>query len=301
MLRRLFGRRVPDDDAVQVPPAVGVARSVAAVLGPTPRATPRRFLPAEGLDAHGPVLAITASGPITVRPGDARADGARALAGVAQLTVLHAGVLELRDSLGSRELLTAPARHLLAAGAGTNVELQPAKELQRDGGPLHLEQITWRTPEPAPARVSTDHALGPFGQGRARIHLLAGVAWEHRLDAELGLTVLRLVIPPGSTATVPLADGDPAVLVVTASTALVGPDLRRVPDGSVAVLGDEGSSLQVATLIEEGADVSALVVCGPRPEPFVWDGTLAAADDQALAAVQHAAASGDFGALPEPR
>lgn len=302
----------PGESATSLPPAAGPARAVIAVHRAEPRGSATiRFAPTVGShDSNdlGRFLDVARRGPVLLRPGDGTSEDPRDMAGLAELTVVEAGELAHRDSLGGRGLLGPGAVRLVAGGAGIASEAVLSRDLLRDGGDVDVLVVRWRQPH----SVETDARTIPtvriaerapsLRQGRSVVRRIVGPAGA--VTSPTGETVERVTVAPGATVDLPLPPRTGAALVVLLSgTALIGDDLRQVRGPALAVLEDGGPRLMVATHLEGDSEAELVVLTHPADEdpaqaPPLRRGDIVAADEAAMAAAIEAARSGAFGTLP---
>ncbi|CAN5492124.1 hypothetical protein BH23ACT9_BH23ACT9_25300 [soil metagenome] len=281
------------------PVAAGPARGVTGVHPADPAGRAALHLPVHGLQAVGGLVHLSTVGPLHARPGDLEDPVAHPLRGVSELTVLLAGHLEHRDSLGNRGRLDAPAARLVAGGGGLLTEVGPSRDLRRDGGDLQVVTLRWLAAAGATVpttRLATDPPVR--AQGRSTITRWLGP--DASLPTPDGLTVRLVRIAAGSSVDLDVGTTDDVLVAVIGGTVLTGADLQPVTAPASAVLPAGEARLQLATHLEGERAAVVVVVTAPAlaGEVVHRDGLLAAASDQQLDEVLQQARSGAFGSLP---
>lgn len=300
-LRRVLGRSTEADGQPEWPRATGPS-TVVEVLGSgrwADQAGRDEFdlVPLEGHDHLGTLLSVRHTGPSLRRPGDLAAPVDEPLHRIAELTVVSAGALEHRDSLGHRGTLAAPARRIVSAGAGIISEIGPERHLRRDGGALDVLTVRWAQPAAVTPTVRVVDPPPARRQGRSAIDVLLGT--PDGAPTSAGLLAIRLTVAAGATVDLAVPDDGDVIIVVIEGDALVGDALVPVRTGEVARRVDHGTRLTVATMLEGNEATDVLVLAAPSPSSgWVHERGLVADDAVDLADVRTRSVDGSFGRLP---
>jgi redox-sensitive bicupin YhaK (pirin superfamily) len=284
----------------ELPRAAGPVRAVERTWRALPGEGPlqRIGLPGEGVEAVGRLVHVATVGPGLARPGDLPEPVASPLHGVAELVVCWQGSLEHRDSLGHRGVVRAGGVKLVAGGGGVEAEVGASRDLRRDGGDLEWLSARWvQAGAPAVPTVRLAEVVPRRRQGRAVLHDLVGP--EGAVTDPGGTVVVRVQLPAGATADLPVAPSADVVVVVLDGAALLGEALAEVPTGHLAALAVGASRVLVATRLDRPADVVVLAT-PPSAGEVVRHGLIAGPDEGAVAAALEASRSPGFGTLPSP-
>ncbi|MEE8602769.1 pirin family protein [Euzebya tangerina] len=259
-------------------------------------------LPAEGLSRIGQVIHVGLDGPGLLRPGDRTDPSAVSFRSVAELTVVTAGELEFRDSLGNRGVLTTGQVRLLSGGAGVVSEIGPSRAMRRDGGDHQTLTVRWLQPgQPVVPTVRMAEEIPSAGQGRSTIATLVGA--DGAVAAPGGIHVWAAEVAPGATVDLPIPPQRVAGIVVRRGAVLAGEALTSVEGPATALFTPSGSDpqrLTLATQLEGDDGASVVVLVSPAMDtPMVHQHTvLAAGDAEELAGVVENARTPGFGPLP---
>lgn len=282
---------------------MGVARPTGAVVAADRHGQSAQFIPVPGGQAPdgpspcGAVHHLSVTGPTWVRSGDLEDPVGVGLHGVAELTVLLAGELEHRDSLGHRMVLSGPAALLVAGGGGVVTETGPSRALRRDGGDLHTVTLRWVQDEVAVPTVR--QAEGPAARRQARSSVVTWCGPGAPLDPG-GVALHQVEVALGGVVDLDVGEG-PAVVAVLRGRVLVGEGLVEVRAGRLVPLSGPGTRLQLATHLGDEQAPQVLVVVAPDAPPAVLhrSGLLAAADESGVDAAVEGSRDGAFGTLPQ--
>jgi hypothetical protein len=229
-LRRALGRPSNDDtNEPEWPRATGPALTVEVLGRGHRRGEDLELVPLDGHEHLGALLSVRREGPSLRRPGDLAAATDEPLHRITELTVVQAGALEHRDSLGHRGSLPAPATRLASAGAGIVSEVGPDRHLRRDGGMLDVLTIRWAQMSAVTPTVRIGEAPPARRQGRSEVRVLLGRA--DGAPTAAGLLALQIRVAAGATVDVEVPPEGELVLVVLAGDALVGAGHPRTGPG----------------------------------------------------------------------
>ena len=229
-LRRALGRPSNDDtNEPEWPRATGPALTVEVLGRGHRRGEYLELVPLDGHEHLGALLAVRREGPSLRRPGDLAAATDEPLHRITELTVVQAGALEHRDSLGHRGTLSAPATRLASAGAGIVSEVGPDRRLRRDGGMLDVLTIRWAQMSAVTPTVRIGEAPPARRQGRSEVRVLLGKPDGSPTAA--GLLALHVRVAAGATVDVEVPPDGDLVLVGLAGAALVGEARRATAEG----------------------------------------------------------------------
>lgn len=297
-LRRALGRPSNDDtNEPEWPRATGPALTVEVLGRGHRRGEDLELVPLDGHEHLGALLSVRREGPSLRRPGDLAAATDEPLHRITELTVVQAGALEHRDSLGHRGSLLAPATRLASAGAGIVSEVGPDRHLRRDGGMLDVLTIRWAQMSAVTPTVRIGEAPPARRQGRSEVRVLLGR--PDGTPTAAGLLALQVRVAAGATVDVELPPDGDLVLVVLAGDALVGEALVPVGEQGIARRVDDGTRLTVATRLEGDDTTDLLVLVTPEPDrDWVHERGLVADDAVDLAEVRKRSVDGAFGRLP---
>jgi redox-sensitive bicupin YhaK (pirin superfamily) len=141
----------------------------------------RRAIPSNAYEAIGPFIFLDQSGPIDVRPGEAKGASAHPHAGIETLTLLLEGSQRHKDSLGNTSAMRPGEVQWMRAGRGVIHDEGPDEAMRRNGGHVHGVQLWINMPkgekhaEPSYRHVqASEIPTLQSGDGSVRTRLVAG-------------------------------------------------------------------------------------------------------------------------------
>ena len=238
----------------------------------------RRPIPTAGLEQVDPFLLIDEMGPVDYAPGQAVGAPDHPHRGFETVTYALEGEFEHEDSAGHRGALRAGDVQWMTAGAGIVHSEEPSRCIREAGGRVHGFQIWVNLParlkmtEPRYQELRSDripHAS--TADGKARVRIIAGAALGVRavIDTHTPIVLQDWTVDAGADVSVPLQQGESALVYVFDGSAHVGNGGKKVQSGQLAILGD-GEAVRVRGPTQAGKQGRLLVLAGtPIREPVV--------------------------------
>ncbi len=231
-----------------------------------------------------PFLLLDHMGAVEYAPGEAKGAPDHPHRGFETVTYMLDGVLEHRDSNGGGGLITDGATQWMTAGSGIVHSEMPTEQIVMKGGLFHGVQL-WvnlpRTQKLAAPQYqdleATRVTLLASEGGGALVRLIAGELAGHRGPGSSRTPIMyaHATISPGARLQVPWRQDFNALLYVLAGRGAVGPELRPIREGQLAVMGP-GNLVTVYgdALQESKSPVLEVLLLGGMPikEPIAWHG-----------------------------
>ncbi len=277
---------------------------------------PDRHLVGNGFPVHGmfgysgagvaqrsPFLLLDYAAPIRFEPTTTRRGvGAHPHRGFETVTIVYAGEVEHRDSVGNGGIIGAGDVQWMTAGGGILHEEFHSPAYAARGGAFEMVQLWVNLPAadkmtPAHYQGITDAQIPTLALADAAgtLRLIAGEHAGQRGPARTytPINVWDVRLGAGKRADLSQPDGWTALLVVLAGTVMVN-GTRALGAAEVATLSTEGSGLSIAA----STDAKLLLLAGePIDEPVVGYGPFVMNDQQGIATAVADFNHGKFGTM----
>jgi len=231
-----------------------------------------------------PFIHLDQMGEVEYAPGEPKGTPWHPHRGFETVTYMIDGIFEHQDSHGGGGVITNGDTQWMTAGSGLLHIEKPPEHLVMSGGLFHGFQL-WVN---LPAR---DKFLAPRYQdiratgvtllttpdGGAVIRLIAGPLEGHTGPGatHTPITMIHATISPGARLRLPWSDEFNALAYVLNGEAAVGPEMRPIRDGQLAVFGGTGAITITAAATQESRSPQVdVLLLGGRPirEPVAWYG-----------------------------
>jgi hypothetical protein len=231
-----------------------------------------------------PFVHLDQMGEVEYAPGEPKGTPWHPHRGFETVTYMIDGVLMHQDSNGGGGTITNGDTQWMTAGSGILHIETPPEELVMSGGLFHGFQL-WVNLPAADKMIAPryqdlrggDVALLSSADGGALYRLIAGELDGHRGPGttHTPITLIHAPVHPGSRVRLPWRSDFNALAYMLNGRALVGPDLRPVDAGQLALFGPgSGFEVRAAERQESRSPDVDLLILGGRPirERVAWAG-----------------------------
>lgn len=283
-------------------------KKVASILNPCPSLGGDDGLDARTLfsyqdhaDQHSPFLRLNYAAP-THYPAKFRRRKACAspLRGFDLLTLVYAGEMEQRDSLGHQGLLAPGDVQWLSAGAGLMYQACHSESFARHGGLWHMVQLWINLPAQAKSRRAPHQTLGneqvplvPLPKGAGQVRVIAGnyQGLSSPIQSQTAMQIWDIQIKAGHQGHFQVPEGWNTSLLVLGGELGVNEQTQARP-GQVVVLDPAGQDMR----LDAQSDSHLLLLSGQAiAEPVVGYGPFVMNTQQEIAQAINDFDKGDFG------
>jgi redox-sensitive bicupin YhaK (pirin superfamily) len=236
----------------------------------------RRPFPSVDLSFADPFVLLDHMGAVEYGPGEAKGAPWHPHRGFETVTYMIDGAFEHQDSTGGGGLITDGGTQWMTAGAGILHSEMPPDQLVVRGGLFHGVQLWVNLPAElkwTPPRYqdieATDVALLSSLDGGALVRVIAGELGGHAGPGatRTPITYLHATVSPGAELAVDWPRDFNALVYVLAGRGSVGPEVRPLEEGQLAVLGP-GESIVVRAAGRQPAPAAGgweIIVLGGLP------------------------------------
>jgi hypothetical protein len=231
-----------------------------------------------------PFVHLDQMGEVEYAPGEPKGTPWHPHRGFETVTYMIDGTFEHSDSNGGGGVITNGDTQWMTAGAGILHIEKPPEALVASGGLFHGFQLwvnlpaalKWSAPRYQDLRAS-EVALVSSSDGGALVRVIAGEIAGHQGPGSTysPMTLVHATVSRGAQLSVPWRADYNALAYVLAGYGTVGPELRPIATGQLAVFG-QGNALTIAAApIQESRSPSLdVLILGGRPigEPVAWMG-----------------------------
>jgi redox-sensitive bicupin YhaK (pirin superfamily) len=231
----------------------------------------RRPFPTRTLEDVDPFLLLDEMGPADHGPGEAKGAPDHPHRGFETVTYMLAGGMQHRDSAGNSGKIGPGDVQWMTAGSGVIHSELPVTEIMQKGGRQHGFQLWVNLPKKdkmtAPRYQEIPAAKIPVGKkDGVAVRVIAGEALGAKavIDTKTPIQYLHATLQPGASWEHAVGPEFRAFVYVFSGEADVA--ARRVKDGQLAVLGNDGDGIAISNPAKAPAEV--LLVAGvPLGEP----------------------------------
>ncbi|MBI5156456.1 MAG: pirin family protein [Acidimicrobiia bacterium] len=231
-----------------------------------------------------PFIHLDQMGEVEYAPGEPKGTPWHPHRGFETVTYMIDGIFEHQDSHGGGGVITNGDTQWMTAGSGILHIEKPPEHLVMSGGLFHGFQLWVNLPARdkflAPRYQdirATGVTLLTTADGGSVIRLIAGGLDGHAGpgDTHTPITMIHATISPGAKLSLPWSDEFNALAYVLNGQATVGPEMRPIRDGQLAVFGGSGAITITAAARQESRSPQVdVLLLGGRPirEPVAWYG-----------------------------
>ena len=273
----------------------------------------RRAFAEVDLRLADPFILLDHLGAVEYAPGEAKGAPDHPHRGFETVTYMMDGELEHRDSNGGGGLITDGATQWMTAGAGIVHSEMPTEQIVAKGGLFHGVQLWVNLPQkqkwapPQYQDLDADKSvLLASEDGGALVRVIAGDLAGHRGPGatRTPITYAHATVSTGARLQIPWRRDFNALVYVLAGRGAVGPGLRPIKEGQLAVMG-QGDQVTILGEAEQESRAPALEVLllggSPIGEPVSWYGPFVMnTHEEILQAIEDYQA-GRMGSIPAKR
>ena len=235
----------------------------------------RRPFPSHGLADADPFLLLDEMGPSELGPGEARGAPDHPHRGFETVTYMLSGEMEHRDSAGHAGTLRPGDVQWMTAGSGVVHSELPSAAFQRRGGRMHGFQL-WVNLPARDKRIAPRYQELPADgipratsdDGLVEVRVVAGEALGEQavIETRIPITFLHFTVEPGGGLSQPIRPADAGVVYGFSGEAWIAG--HRVRSGQVALLSEDGDSLELGVPTDAAEPAELLLLAGePLREP----------------------------------